>query len=54
MKKHPKLHFIGAHIGSEEWSVDKIAATLDNCPQMKKENTLSKAQTGRKNHSNST
>ena len=35
MKKHPNLHFIGAHIGSEEWSVGKIAATLDNFPQMK-------------------
>jgi len=35
MKKHPKLHFIGAHIGSEEWSVDKIASTLDNFPNMK-------------------
>ena len=35
MKKHPNLHFIGAHIGSEEWSVNKIAATMDNFPNMK-------------------
>jgi len=35
MKKHPRLNFIGAHIGSEEWSVDKIASTMDIFPLMK-------------------
>ena len=35
MEKHPQLNFIGAHIGSEEWSVDKIAATMDKYPNMK-------------------
>lgn len=32
LKKHPKLHFIAAHLGSEEWSVEKLAGTLDEFP----------------------
>ena len=35
MKKHPLINFIGAHIGSEEWSIEKIAATMDKFPNMK-------------------
>ena len=35
MKKHPNLSFIGAHLGSEEWSVDKLAASMDAYPNMK-------------------
>jgi hypothetical protein len=27
--RHPKLNFIGAHLGSLEWSVDELAAFLD-------------------------
>jgi hypothetical protein len=32
LSKHPDLHFIGAHLASLEWSVDRIAAFLDKFP----------------------
>ena len=32
--KHPNLKFIGCHLGSEEWSVDELAKTLDKFPNM--------------------
>ena len=32
LKKHPKLNFIGAHLGSLEWSVDELAKRLDQFP----------------------
>ena len=32
LKKHPKLNFIGAHLGSLEWSVDELAKRLDQYP----------------------
>jgi predicted TIM-barrel fold metal-dependent hydrolase len=30
--RHPKLNFVGAHMGSLEWSVDVLAAFLDKFP----------------------
>ena len=30
--RHPKLNFIGAHLGSLEWSVDELARFLDKYP----------------------
>jgi predicted TIM-barrel fold metal-dependent hydrolase len=30
--KHPDLHFVGAHMASLEWSVDRLAAFLDHNP----------------------
>lgn len=32
LNKHPKLKFIGLHLASHEWSVDKVADRLDNFP----------------------
>ena len=32
LAKHPNLRFIGAHLASIEWSVDKLAAWLDRFP----------------------
>ena len=32
--KHPGLKFIGAHLGSLEWSVDELAKRLDKFPDM--------------------
>lgn len=32
--KHPKLKFIGCHLGSEEWNVDELAKALDRFPNM--------------------
>jgi hypothetical protein len=32
LSKHPDLRFIGAHLASLEWSVDRIAAYLDKFP----------------------
>lgn len=32
LHKHPKLTFIGAHLGSLEWSLDALAAHLDSFP----------------------
>ncbi len=34
LEKHPKLRFVGAHLGSMEWSVDEIAKRLDKFPNM--------------------
>ncbi len=33
LDKYPKLQFIGAHIGSLEWSVDEVARRFDRYPQ---------------------
>ena len=35
MKKHPNLSFIGAHLGSEEWSVERLAEKMDAFPNFK-------------------
>lgn len=32
--KHPNLKFIGAHLGSLEWSLDELAKRLDRFPNM--------------------
>ncbi len=34
LEKHPNLKFIGAHLGSLEWSVDELAKRLDKFPNM--------------------
>jgi predicted TIM-barrel fold metal-dependent hydrolase len=34
LAKHPSLTFVGAHLGSLEWSVDELAARLDKFPNM--------------------
>lgn len=34
LKKHPKLRFVGAHLGSMEWSVEEMAKHLDQFPNM--------------------
>lgn len=34
LDKHPDLVFIGAHMGSIEWSVDELAKRLDKFPNM--------------------
>lgn len=34
LKKHPKLRFVGAHLGSLEWNVDELAKRLDQFPNM--------------------
>ena len=34
LEKHPNITFIGAHMGSLEWSVDELAKTLDKFPNM--------------------
>ncbi len=34
LEKHPGLTFIGAHLGSLEWSVDELAKRLDKFPNM--------------------
>jgi hypothetical protein len=34
LRKHPNLKFVGAHLGSLEWSVDALAARLDSFPNM--------------------
>jgi len=34
LAKHPQTSFIGAHLGSMEWSVDELATRLDRFPQM--------------------
>lgn len=34
LEKHPNLKFIGAHLGSLEWSVDEMAKRLDKFPNM--------------------
>src|SRR5690606_2524626 len=34
LEKHPDLLFVGAHLGSLEWSVDELAKRLDRFPNM--------------------
>lgn len=34
LEKHPDLRFLGAHLGSLEWSVDHLAAFLDRFPKV--------------------
>ncbi len=34
LRKHPNLMFVGAHLGSLEWSVDELAKRLDEFPNM--------------------
>ena len=34
LAKHPRLKFIGAHLGSLEWSLDELAKRLDRFPNM--------------------
>lgn len=34
LDKHPNLVFVGAHLGSLEWSVDELAKRLDKFPNM--------------------
>ncbi len=34
LDKHPDLAFVGAHVGSLEWSVDELAKRLDKYPNM--------------------
>jgi len=34
LAKHPNLRFVGAHLGSLEWSVDELAKRLDKFPNM--------------------
>jgi len=34
LEKHPDLIFVGAHLGSLEWSVDELARRLDKFPKM--------------------
>lgn len=34
LEKHPDLVFVGAHLGSLEWSVDELAKRLDQYPNM--------------------
>jgi predicted TIM-barrel fold metal-dependent hydrolase len=35
LKKHPNLQFIGAHLGSLEWSLDELGKRLDLYPNMR-------------------
>jgi Amidohydrolase len=32
--QHPKLEFIGAHLNSQEWSIDELGASFERFPQM--------------------
>jgi predicted TIM-barrel fold metal-dependent hydrolase len=34
LQKHPDLHFMGAHLGSLEWSVDSLAKHFDTFPNI--------------------
>ncbi len=34
LKKHPHIRFMGAHLGSLEWSVDELAKHFDEFPNM--------------------
>ncbi|MEI9920208.1 MAG: amidohydrolase family protein [Bacteroidota bacterium] len=34
LEKHPQLRFVGAHLGSLEWSLDELAKRLDLYPNM--------------------
>ncbi len=44
LEQHPRLNFIGAHLGSLEWSVEELAKRLDRFPN------LSVDMAGRVNH----
>jgi GH18 family chitinase len=35
LEKHPDLKFVGAHLGSLEWSLDELAKRLDKFPNMR-------------------
>jgi len=35
LQKHPGLEFIGAHLASEEWSVEELSKSFDRYPQLK-------------------
>ncbi|TLF45828.1 amidohydrolase [Maribacter aurantiacus] len=35
LKKHPNLNFMGAHLGSLEWSLEELAKRLDAYPKMR-------------------
>ncbi|MGB4400343.1 MAG: amidohydrolase family protein [Daejeonella sp.] len=35
LKMHPKLRFVGAHLGSLEWSLDELAKRFERYPNMK-------------------
>jgi len=34
LQKHPNLHFMGAHLGSLEWSIDELAKHFNRYPNM--------------------
>ena len=34
LRKHPGLHFVGAHLGSMEWSLEEMASHFDMFPNM--------------------
>jgi predicted TIM-barrel fold metal-dependent hydrolase len=34
LERHPDMRFVGAHLGSLEWSVDELAKRLDKFPNM--------------------
>ena len=34
LEKHPRIRFVGAHLGSLEWNVDELAKRLDKFPNM--------------------
>ncbi len=34
LEKHPGLKYVGCHLGSQEWDVDYLAASLDQFPNM--------------------
>jgi DNA-binding PadR family transcriptional regulator len=34
LEKHPKLRFVGAHLGSLEWDLDELGKRLDRFPNM--------------------
>ena len=34
LERHPDMRFVGAHLGSLEWSVDELAKRLDRFPNM--------------------
>jgi hypothetical protein len=34
VERHPEMRFVGAHLGSLEWSVDELAKRLDRFPNM--------------------
>lgn len=34
LEKHPRLRYVGCHLGSQEWDVDDLARSLDQHPNM--------------------